>query len=83
MLQLYRSLISARRGVSGALTEIESDGVILSYRRGAHRVVLNTGEETVANPFAGAGDIVVSTAATPGSNVALAPGEGLLSRASG
>ncbi len=83
MLQLYRSLISARRGLSGPLAEIESDGAILSYRRGDHRVVLNIGERTVANPFAGAGSIVVSTSSAPGSSDALAPGDGALLRADG
>ena len=62
LLNLHRRLIALRRELGGPLEQIEAERGLLSYRRGAHRVLLNTGEQSVEPGSLGAGRVELSSA---------------------
>jgi alpha-glucosidase len=52
LLHLYRALLAARRSLRGPVTELRACDGVLSFRRGAHRVAVNTGRQERPAPHA-------------------------------
>jgi alpha-glucosidase len=59
LLHLYRELLSARRGLDGPVEDLRAQDGVLSFRRGRHRVAVNTTRE--GRPLARSGRVVVAT----------------------
>jgi glycosidase len=74
MLAWYRDLIGLRRELHGEVEMLDAAPGVVAFRRGAHLIALNLGDEPQAAPSAR--ELVL---ATPASNLlALAPGGGIV-----
>ncbi|WP_235513546.1 MULTISPECIES: alpha-amylase family glycosyl hydrolase [unclassified Sphingomonas] len=85
MLSFYRRLLALRRATpalaTGPIDDVRAQGDVLTYRRGAYRIVLNLGDRPVANPVEAA-EVVLSTHADAGDPTHLRPAEGLILKVS-
>jgi alpha-glucosidase len=59
LLHLYRVLLAARRELDGPIEDLRSQDGVLSFRRGGHLVVVNTGPQP--RPLPHSGRVVVAT----------------------
>ena len=85
MLSFYRRLLALRRATpalaTGPISDVRAEGDVLTYRRGAYRIVLNLGDQPATNPIE-ASEVVLSTHADARNPHTLRPAEGLILKVS-